>query len=152
MIGTRSANSIRASGQRPHSKAVYMTAPRHVCRSTKKPLPRGGRPYMMANGQEAGIETLRAVIAHQARGHDWNSVREFHQGQRSATAFKGRIHDRTPTRLPKHQKALAERGPFIHDTECVARIRVNVPGARFYSIFTPAALTTSPHLTRWARV
>jgi hypothetical protein len=48
MIGARSATSIRASGQRPHSKAVYMTAPRRVCRNTKKPLPRGGRPYMTA--------------------------------------------------------------------------------------------------------
>src|ERR1041384_2056972 len=70
----------------------------------------------MANGQETGIETLRAGIARQARRNDWNSVREFHQGQRSATAIKGRIHDRTPTRLPKHQKALAERGPSIHDS------------------------------------
>src|ERR1043165_519975 len=70
----------------------------------------------MANGQETGIETLRAVIARQARRNDWNSVRDFHQGQRSATAIKGRIHDRTPTRLPKHQKALAERGPSIHDS------------------------------------
>src|SRR5260221_12091429 len=69
----------------------------------------------MANGQETGIETLRAVIARQARGDDWSSVRDFHQGQRSTTALKGRIHDRTPTRLPKHQKALAERGPSIHD-------------------------------------
>src|SRR5260221_8915309 len=69
----------------------------------------------MANGQETGIETLRAVIARQARGHDWSLVRDFHQGQRSATALKGRIHDRTPTRLPKRQKALAERGPSIHD-------------------------------------
>ena len=69
----------------------------------------------MANGQETGIETLRAVIARQARRNDWNSVREFHQGQRSTTALKGRIHDRTPTRLPKHQKALADRGPSIHD-------------------------------------
>jgi hypothetical protein len=70
----------------------------------------------MANGQETGIETLRGVIAHQARGDDWSSVRDFHQGQRSTTALKGRIHDRTPTRLLKHQKVLAERGPSIHDT------------------------------------
>src|SRR4051812_22657909 len=75
----------------------------------------------MANGQETGIEILRGVIALRARGGDWNSVRDFHQGQRSATALKGRIHDRTPTRLPKHQKALAERGPSIHDTAVVVR-------------------------------
>src|SRR5258707_2864588 len=46
MIGIRSAISIRARGHRPHLEAVYMTAPRSVCRNTKKPLPRGGRPYM----------------------------------------------------------------------------------------------------------
>src|SRR3954452_10255995 len=46
MIGIRSAISIRARGQWPLLEAVYMTAPRSVCRSTKKPLPRGGRPYM----------------------------------------------------------------------------------------------------------
>src|SRR6266404_9673124 len=80
----------------------------------------------MANGQETGIETLRVVIAHQARGHDWNSVREFHQGQRSTTALKGRIHDRTPTRLPRHQKALAERGPSIHDVREAARHKWNL--------------------------
>src|SRR5215207_7274066 len=95
----------------------------------------------MANGQETGIETLRVVIALRARGHDWNAVREFHQGQRSATAFKGRIHDRTPTRLPKHQKALAERGPSIHDG-CVSGAPVHAPehvnGPRFAR-------------TRWAR-
>src|ERR1041384_6979246 len=78
----------------------------------------------MANGQETGIETLRAVIARQARRNDWNSVRDFHQGQRSATAIKGRIHDRTPTRLPKHQKALAERGPSIHDWGKVTACRL----------------------------
>src|SRR5258705_6819088 len=46
MIGIRSAISIRARGHRPHLEAVYMTAPRSVCRNTKKALPRGGRPYM----------------------------------------------------------------------------------------------------------
>src|SRR6516225_3715106 len=46
MIGIRSAISIRARGQWPLLEAVYMTAPRSVRRNTKKPLPRGGRPYM----------------------------------------------------------------------------------------------------------
>src|SRR6266513_1141144 len=49
MIGIRSAFSIRARGHRPHLEAVYMTAPRSVCRNTKKALPTGGRPYMTAN-------------------------------------------------------------------------------------------------------
>jgi hypothetical protein len=75
----------------------------------------------MANGQETRIETLRTVIARPARRNDWSSIRDFHQGQRSATAFKGRIHDRTPTRLPKHQKALAERGSSIHDRGAYGR-------------------------------
>src|SRR4051794_31589495 len=48
MIGIRSAFSIRARGHRPHLEAVYMTAPRSVCRNTKKALPTGGRPYMTA--------------------------------------------------------------------------------------------------------
>src|SRR5579871_4274372 len=46
MIGTRSAISIRARGQRPHLEAVYMTAPRSFAETPKKPLPIGGRPYM----------------------------------------------------------------------------------------------------------
>src|SRR6266581_3475169 len=50
MIGIRSAISIRARGHRPHLEAVYMTAPRSVCRNTKKPLPSGGRPYMTKGG------------------------------------------------------------------------------------------------------
>src|SRR3977135_3639593 len=46
MIGIRSAISIRARGHWPHLEAVYMTAPRSFRRKPKKPLPRGGRPYM----------------------------------------------------------------------------------------------------------
>src|SRR3954468_2515036 len=95
----------------------------------------------MANGQETGIEILRGVIALRARGGDWNSVRDFHQGQRSATALKGRIHDRTPTRLPKHQKALAERGPSIHDTAVVT-----VTQASWELIEVPTLSTPCPAL------
>ena len=50
-----------------------------------------------------------------ARRNDWNSICDLHQGPRSKAAFRGRIHDRSPIRLPQHQKALAERGPSIHD-------------------------------------
>src|SRR6266404_7210129 len=50
-----------------------------------------------------------------ARRNDWNSICDLHQGPRSKAAFRGRIHDRSPIRLPEHQKALAERGPSIHD-------------------------------------
>src|SRR5712672_1147352 len=42
MIGIRSAISIRARGQWPHPEAVYMTAPRSVCRNTKKALAERG--------------------------------------------------------------------------------------------------------------
>src|ERR1700745_3573265 len=50
-----------------------------------------------------------------ARRNDWKSVRDLHQGPRSMAASRGRIHDRSPIRLPKHKKALAEWGPSIHD-------------------------------------
>src|SRR3979409_1302475 len=50
MIGIRSAISIRARGHWPHLEAVYMTAPRSFRRKPKKPLPRGGRPYMTKIG------------------------------------------------------------------------------------------------------
>src|SRR6516162_9687753 len=50
-----------------------------------------------------------------ARRNDWNSVRDLHQGPRSMAASRGRIHDRSPIRSPKHKKALAESGPSIHD-------------------------------------
>ena len=42
MIGIRSAFSIRARGHRPHLEAVYMTAPRFICRNTKKALAERG--------------------------------------------------------------------------------------------------------------
>src|SRR5580700_5024831 len=42
MIGIRSAISIRARGQWPLLEAVYMTAPRSVCRNTKKVLAERG--------------------------------------------------------------------------------------------------------------
>src|SRR5207248_2280328 len=50
-----------------------------------------------------------------ARRNDWNSIRVLHQGPRPPAASRGRIHDRSPIRLPKHQKSLADRGPSIHD-------------------------------------
>src|SRR5215471_17595076 len=50
-----------------------------------------------------------------ARQNDWNSIRDLHQGPRSMAAVRGRIHDRSPIHLPKHKKALADRGPSIHD-------------------------------------
>src|SRR5438045_3866427 len=49
-----------------------------------------------------------------ARRNDWNSIRVLHQGPRPPAASRGRIHDRSPIRLPKHQKSLADRGPSIH--------------------------------------
>src|SRR5258705_4710391 len=52
-----------------------------------------------------------------ARRNDWNSIRDLHQGPRSQAASRGRIHDRSTIRLPKHQKSLAERGPSIHDVD-----------------------------------
>src|SRR5256885_17198509 len=58
-----------------------------------------------------------------ARRNDWNSIRVLHQGPRPPAASRGRIHDRSPIRLPKHQKSLADRGPSIHDGQgrkCVA--------------------------------
>jgi hypothetical protein len=59
MIGTRSANSIRASGQRPHTKAAYMTALDTLAETPKKPLPRGGRPYM-TDAYELAFSTVTA--------------------------------------------------------------------------------------------
>src|SRR5437879_11501613 len=41
-----------------------------------------------------------------ARRNDWNSIRDLHQGPRSQAASRGRIHDRSPIRLPKHQNRL----------------------------------------------
>src|SRR3954447_8638351 len=72
MIGIRSAFSIRARGHRPHLEAVYMTAPRSICRNTKKALPTGGRPYMTVVGLgERALTAQRftaktAVIARRA--------------------------------------------------------------------------------------
>src|SRR4030088_2419310 len=50
-----------------------------------------------------------------ARRNDWNSIRDLHQGPRSLAASRGRIHDRCPILSPEAKKALAERGPSIHD-------------------------------------
>src|ERR1700688_4026565 len=60
MIGIRSAISIRARGQRPHSEAVYMTAPRSVCRTTKKALAERARSI------HDGVSPLIAPSAEQA--------------------------------------------------------------------------------------
>src|SRR5262245_19018583 len=66
MIGTRFAFSIRARGQRPHSEAVYMTAPRSLAEAPRKPLPRGG----VAVGTEITLRpphrTRRALLTHRA--------------------------------------------------------------------------------------
>src|SRR3954447_19728582 len=62
-------------------------------------------------GSKHSASSLRVT----ARRNDWNSIRDLHQGPRSKAASRGRIHDRSPIRLPKHQKSLAERGPSIHD-------------------------------------
>src|SRR5262245_24865629 len=69
MIGTRFAFSIRARGQRPHSEAVYMTAPRSLAEAPRKPLPRGGRPYMVGQWQslDANERALEKQIVKAAR-------------------------------------------------------------------------------------
>src|SRR5260221_10902314 len=97
MIGARSATSIRASGQRPHSKAVYMTAPRHVCRSTKKPLPRGGRPYMTAECVSRVREKSLQLL-----------LQKPHQPRREETGKTVRLIDRIAA--PVMRRALQDRG------------------------------------------
>src|SRR6266446_9125213 len=62
-------------------------------------------------------DTSSRVIA---RRNDWNSICALHQGPRSMAASRGRIHDRSPIACRNTKKALAERGPSIHD---VARLR-----------------------------
>jgi transposase len=61
MIGIRSAISIRARGHRPHLEAVYMTAPRSVCKNTKKALAERGRPYMPSVGPMIASTVLAKV-------------------------------------------------------------------------------------------
>src|SRR3954454_18998150 len=80
MIGIRSAFSIRARGHRPHLEAVYMTAPRSVCRNTKKALPTGGRPYMTG-----GRPYMTAASAHSRSSPD-NALR--HCEERSDEAIQ----------------------------------------------------------------
>src|SRR5215469_7591342 len=64
-------------------------------------------------GSKHSVSSSRVI----ARRNDWNSIRDLHQGPRSMAASRGRIHDRSPISLPKHQKALADRGPSIHDED-----------------------------------
>jgi hypothetical protein len=42
--------------------------------------------------------------------NDWNSIHDLHQGPRSKAASRGRIHDRSPIRLHKHQKNSCREG------------------------------------------
>src|SRR3979409_1319948 len=58
-----------------------------------------------------------------ARRNDWNSIRDLHQGPRSLAASRGRIHDRSPILSPEAKKALAERGPSIHDVSSNKKAR-----------------------------
>src|ERR1700730_6827257 len=44
------------------------------------------------------------------RSNDVNSVRDLHQGPRSMAASRGRIHDRSPINLPKHQNSPCREG------------------------------------------
>src|ERR1700675_989066 len=66
-------------------------------------------------GSKHSVSSSRVI----ARRNDWNSIGDLHQGPRSMAASRGRIHDRSPINLPKHKKALAERGASIHDAEIV---------------------------------
>src|SRR6266404_9978828 len=73
-------------------------------------------------------DTSSRVIA---RRNDWNSICALHQGPRSMAASRGRIHDRSPIACRNTKKALAERGPSIHDVErawiCILQDGANAP-------------------------
>src|SRR5437764_10770904 len=86
MIGIRSAFSIRARGHRPHLEAVYMTAPRSVCRNTKKALPTGGRPYMMGGRACVAVEPVigRVIASHQPALHH----RRLNEGRKQRMRFE----------------------------------------------------------------
>src|SRR4051794_14015818 len=57
-----------------------------------------------------------------ARRNDWNSIRVLHQGPRPLAASRGRIHDRSPIRLPKHQKKPCRQGA-VHTRPYMIGIR-----------------------------
>ncbi len=78
-------------------------------------------------------DTSSRVIA---RRNDWNSICALHQGPRSMAASRGRIHDRSPIACRNTKKALAERGPSIHDVDIVSRSR-GASRPRFASSFGP---------------
>ena len=66
------------------------------------------------HGKDAsGAVVLRRQLrrgAARARRNDRNSIRDLHQGPRSMAASRGRIHDRSPIRLLKHQENPCREG------------------------------------------
>ena len=69
-----------------------------------------GKSGVMANGQEPRSRHSEPSSRVKARRNDWNSIRVLHQGQRSATASKGRIHDRSRTRSAEAPKSPCRQG------------------------------------------
>src|SRR5437764_15390400 len=74
-----------------------------------------GKFGLTANGQEPGSRHSALSSRVTARRNDWNSIRDLHQGQRSTTASKGRIHDRSRPVCRSAKNVRADRRPSIHD-------------------------------------
>ena len=67
------------------------------------------------SGRAEAQRGASAVAPLERVGMIGNPICEFHQGQRSMAAQKGRIHDRSRQVCRNKEEALAERGPSIHD-------------------------------------
>src|SRR5437868_14865229 len=113
MIGIRSAFSIRARGHRPHLEAVYMTAPRSVCRNTKKALPTGGRPYMTADG------VVDKTAASSSSPYNYGSLA---QAARFAAALT-RCSMSADNCLAADERKFEMRRTSFARYECLARVR-----------------------------
>lgn len=63
LTGTRSAESIMASGHRvPHQQAGHMAAPTSLASPSKKPLPKGSRPHMADSVEKLDVRQLFGAL------------------------------------------------------------------------------------------
>jgi hypothetical protein len=58
LVGTRSADRIRASGQKPQQQAGHIAAPDQLAAPSQKPLPIRGRPHIAKSGHN-GLQALK---------------------------------------------------------------------------------------------
>jgi hypothetical protein len=103
LIGTRSANSIRASGHmRRTQRAGHMTAPDQAAKTMLKTLARGGRPHMIYAPSRDNARRLRRYLREAATTRRLGF--DFSPGMKHRNARGDGRRDRS--RFPRGRRSL----------------------------------------------